>query len=72
MAPLEISENIKTISEKHRIVDTKASNQRLVREIAQDFKTDLKLPSSAVKAVPEASEANLVGLFEDVYMRHSR
>ncbi|KAG8299648.1 histone H3.2 [Homalodisca vitripennis] len=34
--------------------------QRLVREIAQDFKTDLRFQSSA-----EASEAYLVGLFED-------
>ncbi|KAH0853560.1 hypothetical protein HID58_093078, partial [Brassica napus] len=38
---------------------------RLVREIAQDFKTDLRFQSSAVAALQEAAEAYLVGLFED-------
>jgi hypothetical protein len=40
--------------------------QRLVRdEIAQDFKADLRFQSSAIGALQEASEAYLVGLFED-------
>jgi len=39
--------------------------QRLVREIAQDFKTDLRFQSSAVVALQEASESYLIGLFED-------
>ena len=39
--------------------------QRLVREIAQDFKSDLRFQSSAIMALQEASEAYLVGLFED-------
>ena len=39
--------------------------QRLIREIAQDFKTDLRFQSSSVMALQEASEAYLVGLFED-------
>ena len=39
--------------------------QRLVREIAQDFKTDLRFQSCAILALQEASEAYLVGLFED-------
>ena len=39
--------------------------QRLVREIAQEFKTDLRFQSSAVLALQEASEAYMVGLFED-------
>ena len=43
----------------------KLSFQCLVREIAQDFKTDLRFQSSAVMALQEASEAYLVGLFED-------
>ncbi|XP_006883572.1 PREDICTED: histone H3.3C-like [Elephantulus edwardii] len=38
---------------------------RLVREIAQDFKTDLCFQSTAIGALQEASEAYLVGLFED-------
>jgi hypothetical protein len=39
--------------------------QRLVREIAQDFKTDLRFQSAAIGALQEASEAYLVSLFED-------
>ena len=39
--------------------------QRLVREIAQDFKTDLRFQSVAIFCLQEASEAYLVGLFED-------
>ena len=39
--------------------------QRLVREIAQDFKADLRFQGSAVLALQEASEAYHIGLFED-------
>jgi histone H3 len=39
--------------------------QRLVREISQEFKTDLRFQSSAILALQEASEAYMVGLFED-------
>ena len=39
--------------------------QRLVREIAQDFKQDLRFQSTAILALQEATEAYLVGLFED-------
>lgn len=39
--------------------------QRLIREIATDFKTDLRFQSAAVCALQEACEAYLVGLFED-------
>jgi histone H3 len=39
--------------------------QRLVREICNDFKTDLRFHSQALLALQEASEAYLVGLFED-------
>ena len=39
--------------------------QRLVWEIAHDFKTDLRFQSAAIDALQEASEAYLVGLFED-------
>eukprot|EP01083_Nonionella_stella_P016001 44744_1 len=39
--------------------------QRLVREIAQDFKTDLRFQASAILALQESAEAYLVGLFED-------
>ena len=40
--------------------------QRLVREIAQDFKPDLRFQGSAILALQEASEDYLVKLFEDV------
>ena len=43
----------------------KAPFQRLVREVAQDFKSDLRFQSTAVLALQEAAEAYLVGLFED-------
>merc|ERR1719335_901237 len=39
--------------------------QRLVREIAQDFKTELRFQSTAILALQEAAEAYLVVLFED-------
>jgi histone H3 len=39
--------------------------QRLIREIAQDFKNDLRFQGSAILALQEACEAYLVGLFED-------
>ena len=38
---------------------------RLVREIAQDFKTDLHFQPQVFAALQEAAEAYLVGLFED-------
>ena len=38
---------------------------RVVKEIAQDFKTDLRFQSSALLALQEASEAYLTQLFED-------
>lgn len=39
--------------------------QRLVREIAQDFKSDLRFQGSAIMALQEASEAYIVSLMED-------
>lgn len=39
--------------------------QRLVREIAQDYKTDLRFQVMAIEALQEAAESYLVGLFED-------
>ena len=43
----------------------KAPFQRLVREIAQETKSELRFQSSAVMAMQEASESYMVGLFED-------
>ena len=39
--------------------------QRLVREIAQDFKNDLRFQTQTILALQEAAEAYLVSLFED-------
>lgn len=39
--------------------------QRLVREVAQGFKNDLRFQGSAILALQEASESYLVSLFED-------
>lgn len=39
--------------------------QRLVREIAQDYKTDLRFQGSAILALQEASESFLVTFFEN-------
>nr|CDS27951.1 histone cluster 2 H3c2 [Hymenolepis microstoma] len=39
--------------------------QRLVREIAQEYKNDLRFQTTAVAAMQEAAEAYMIGLFED-------
>ena len=39
--------------------------QRLVREIAQGFKEELRFQSSSILALQEAAEAYHVGVFED-------
>lgn len=44
----------------------KLAMQRLIREVAQDYgPADLRFQASAVAALQEASEAYMVGLFED-------
>ena len=40
--------------------------QRLVREIAQDFKSDFRFQAVAILCLQEAAEAYLVGLFKDM------
>src|SRR3954463_14152452 len=42
--------------------------QRLVREVAQEIKIELRFQSSSVLALQEACEAYLVGLFEDTQL----
>ena len=39
--------------------------QRLIRQVAHDFKPDLRFQSHAIMAIQEASEAYLTSLFED-------
>mmetsp|Transcript_33531 Transcript_33531/g.38185 ORF Transcript_33531/g.38185 Transcript_33531/m.38185 type:complete len:132 (-) Transcript_33531:412-807(-) len=46
----------------------KAPFQRLVREIMQDYRSDLRLQSTGILALQEASEAYLIGIFEDAQL----
>lgn len=43
----------------------KRAFQRMVREIAENIKPDLRFQSTAILALQEAAEAYLVGVFED-------
>jgi histone H3 len=43
----------------------KAPFQHLVKEIATNFRSDLRMESTTILALQEASEAHLVRLFED-------
>ncbi|KAF8371328.1 hypothetical protein PRIPAC_77757 [Pristionchus pacificus] len=60
-----LARTIRRYQKSTELLIRKLPFQRLVREIAQDFKTDLRFQSSAVMALQEAAEAYLVGLFED-------
>ena len=56
---------IKRYQKSTELLIRKLPFQKLVREIASSFKSDLRFQSSAVLALQEATEAYLVGLFED-------
>mmetsp|Transcript_29921 Transcript_29921/g.85869 ORF Transcript_29921/g.85869 Transcript_29921/m.85869 type:complete len:137 (-) Transcript_29921:81-491(-) len=56
---------IRKYQKSTELLISKLPFQRLIREIAQDFMTELKFQSQAVLALQEAAEAYLVGLFED-------
>ena len=43
----------------------KAPFQRLVREVASQYKNDLRFQATAIAALQEATEAYMVSLFED-------
>merc|ERR1719506_1568609 len=57
--------DIRKFQKSTELLIRKLPFQRLVREIANDFKNDLRFQSSAVLALQEAAEAYMVGLFED-------
>lgn len=46
----------------------RAPFQRLVREVAQSFKTDLRFQGSAIEVLQEAAEAFLVRVFENTQL----
>ena len=58
-------QEIRHYQKSTQLLITKIPFQRLVREIAQDFKSYLRFQGGAILALQEASEAYLVGLFED-------
>ena len=63
--PARTLREIRKYQKTTELLIKKAPFQRLVREVAQDFKSDLRFQSAAVMALQEASESYLVGLFED-------
>ncbi|PQM43551.1 hypothetical protein VC83_09680 [Pseudogymnoascus destructans] len=54
-----------------RLIIPKLSFQRLVREIAQDFKSNLRFQQSAILALQEAAECFLIREFESMILEHS-
>ena len=56
---------IRRMQKSTELLIRKLPFQRLVREVAQDFKPDLRFQSPALMALQEAAETYLVGLFED-------
>ena len=57
-------------TDKNTITNTHTHSRlpfnRLVREIAQEWKRDIRWQSTAILALQEATEAYMVGIFEDV------
>ena len=58
-------QEIRRYQKSTELLIRKAPFQRLIREIAQDFKTSLRFQLASISALQEAAEAYLVGIFED-------
>ena len=58
-------EEIRSAQKGTELLIRKAPFARLVREIASEFRTDLRFQSSAIAALQESAEAYLIGLLED-------
>ena len=56
---------IRKYQKSQELLIRKVPFQRLVREVAQEYRTDCRFQSLAILAIQEACEAYLVGLFED-------
>lgn len=56
---------IRTYQKSTELLIRKLPFQRLVKEVSQQYKPNLRFQASAVIALQEAAEAYLVGLFED-------
>ena len=59
------SDEIRRYQKSTEFLIRKLPFSRVVREIAQDFKTDLQFKRKVIRALQEAAEAYLVGLIED-------
>lgn len=57
-----------TSNKKVDLLIPKLSFQRLVREIAQDIKSDIRVTVDALEALQTAAEAHLVQVFRDSYL----
>eukprot|EP00466_Bigelowiella_natans_P008093 jgi/Bigna1/57721/fgenesh1_pm.26_\ len=60
-----VTREIRKFQKSTELLIRKLPFQRLVREISQDMKTELRFQSSSVRALQESAEAYLVSLFED-------
>lgn len=58
-------QEIRNYQKDYTLLIPKQPFQRLVRELGQDFRTDLRFSASALLALQEGCEAYLVGLLED-------
>ena len=56
---------IKRYQKSTELLIKRLTFQRLVKEIAQNFKSDLRFQASAVVALQEATESYMVSLFQD-------
>ena len=56
---------IRKLQKTTDLLTPKIPFQRLVREVAQDFKSDLQHSATSMLCLHESAEAYLVGLFED-------
>ena len=59
---------IRRYQKSHELLIRKLPFQRLVKELMRDCKTDLRIQATAVMALQEASEAYLVGVFQDTLL----
>ncbi|OSX77395.1 hypothetical protein BU14_0150s0007 [Porphyra umbilicalis] len=60
--------DIRKFQRSRELLISKLPFQRLVREIAQEYTNSPRFSASAVLALQEASEAYLVGLFQDAQL----
>ncbi len=56
---------IRAIQKTTNLLIPKAPFQRVVREICQSYMQDIRFQRPALEALQEATEAYLIGLFED-------